>query len=344
MSQQASEKISQQYIDGGVIPAELVGQDSVSKTYVDTQLAERDASISVVSSAASKAQSDITNHANNTGIHVTPENKINWDGKAPGKVQTDLENHIADTVAHLTAVEHMKLTSIQLGAEVNQNAFSRINDVVSTSKTDMIQFTGGTGIMITSDTNTKQVIVTATGTSTPGPHASSHLPYGSDPIAYATNTTGGLMSAEQVKQLADLYNPPRAQYTSNVDKVCSTYQWVLPDWNVKVYDTDSFVDPANPTNVIINTSGTYLIQAHVTFAANGSGQRNIRITKNSQAVNIAYNTSLAGTNATRINVGTTAFLNAGENVQILAYQDSGGDLTLSTAAGINLSITRISPV
>jgi hypothetical protein len=160
------------------------------------------------------------------------------------------------------------------------------------------------------------------------------------PTANALKTVNDSVTA----QLADIVNPPRAQYTSTVDKVCPTFQWVVPSWNVKVYDTNNFVNQVDPTTIVINKSGTYLIQAQVTFAASATaGQRNIRITKNNDAGTIAYNTGLAASNATRINASGTAFLNAGETVRVLAYQDTGGDLSLSAAAGTILSITMLCP-
>lgn len=79
---QASQKIMQQYIDGGVIPAHLVGQDAVSKTYVDGQLALRDANINAAMGAAGAAQADIDAHESSTTAH--PSQNITYSGKAVG--------------------------------------------------------------------------------------------------------------------------------------------------------------------------------------------------------------------------------------------------------------------
>lgn len=56
---QASVNIAQQFIQGGVLPAQLVGQDAVSKTYVDEQLSVRDTNISAAADAASNAQVEV---------------------------------------------------------------------------------------------------------------------------------------------------------------------------------------------------------------------------------------------------------------------------------------------
>lgn len=79
---QASEKIMQQYIDGGVIPAQLIGQDAVSKTYVDGQLAIRDTKINEAKGAANAAQADINAHEASTKAH--PAQNITYSGNAVG--------------------------------------------------------------------------------------------------------------------------------------------------------------------------------------------------------------------------------------------------------------------
>lgn len=61
--------IAQQFINGGVIPAQLVGQSAVSKVYVDGQLAERDTDISAAASAASAAQGSINTHVASSTAH-----------------------------------------------------------------------------------------------------------------------------------------------------------------------------------------------------------------------------------------------------------------------------------
>lgn len=105
-------------------------------------------------------------------------------------VQANLDSHATDASVHISAVERDKLESIQAGAEVNQYAFSKINDVSAGSKTDTVTLVGGTGVVITTDPDNKRISFTITGESTPGAHALSHLPGGTDVIPDAE--TGGL--------------------------------------------------------------------------------------------------------------------------------------------------------
>lgn len=132
--------------------------------------------------------------------------KSSW-RTAPATTLEAAKAHMDSIDLHTTIAEHTKLAGIEAGAEVNQNAFAMItvagqSDVVADSKTDTLTLAGGTGITVTTDPTTDKVIITATGTATPGAHATSHLPGGSDPIALATPSAAGLMAAADKVDLA----------------------------------------------------------------------------------------------------------------------------------------------
>jgi hypothetical protein len=110
------------------------------------------------------------------------------------------------TTASFTSAEKTKLAGIAAGAEANQNAFSKVfvegqSEINANGEMATVRFKKGTGIAITTNSITGEVIITATGDATPGPHASSHLEDGSDPIPLATPTNGGLMSANDKLKL-----------------------------------------------------------------------------------------------------------------------------------------------
>lgn len=211
---QASQDIAQQFIDGGVVPAELAGQDGATKTYVNSQLAMRDQQIAAGAQANAATQTGLNTHVADTTVHVLPiekaaynghiadpnihvnaAKKTEWDGKAPGRTQTDLVAHTGNSDIHTTALDKKKLLDIQAGAEVNQNTFSYVNDVGATTKKDTLFIVGGIGITVSTDPVTKRVTVTATGSATPGPHASTHITGGADRIPDAvTGGNSGLMS------------------------------------------------------------------------------------------------------------------------------------------------------
>ncbi|MNH83813.1 hypothetical protein D3C73_362170 [compost metagenome] len=137
----------------------------------------------------------INNHMADTVIHITSAERTNWNSKAPGSTQTDLVAHTGNADIHTTATEKTKLAGIATGAEVNQNAFSYVNDVAAGAKTDTLFLVGGIGITVSTDPTTKKVTITATGQATPGPHAITHITGGSDVIPNAeTGGSSGLMS------------------------------------------------------------------------------------------------------------------------------------------------------
>ncbi|WP_433618797.1 hypothetical protein [Paenibacillus cellulositrophicus] len=183
-----SKKISDTYT---LIPAgfDKVQQDvDTNKTTADNHIANADIHVTAAkkaewdSKAPGSTQTELDEHVDNADIHVTAAQKEDWDGKAAGTLQGEFDDHIADTVAHLTQQEHEKLTGIEEGAQKNQNAFAKVNDINASTTTDQFFIVGGIGITITTDPVTKKVTVTATGEATPGPHGSSHDSDGSDPI------------------------------------------------------------------------------------------------------------------------------------------------------------------
>ncbi|RED34666.1 hypothetical protein [Paenibacillus sp. VMFN-D1] len=183
-----SKKISDTYT---LIPAgfDKVQQDvDTNKTTADNHIANADIHVTAAkkaewdSKAPGSTQTELDEHVENADIHVTAVQKEEWDSKAAGTLQGEVDEHIADTVAHLTQQEHEKLTGIEEGAQKNQNAFVKVNDINASTTTDQFFIVGGIGITITTDPVTKKVTVTATGEATPGPHGSSHDSDGSDPI------------------------------------------------------------------------------------------------------------------------------------------------------------------
>lgn len=181
--------------------ANLTGTNRISEEY---ELINE--GFDAVQSEMDANKATATAHINNSNIHVTTTDKSNWNSKAPGNHSHP--NATETTPGFMSAADKAKLDDIEEGAEANQNAFSRVNGMNADNPLDSFTIAAGTGIDVTINPNTKTINITATGESTPGAHASSHLEDGSDPIALATPTTGGLMSAEDKTKLNKLKAPP----------------------------------------------------------------------------------------------------------------------------------------
>lgn len=121
--------------------------------------------------------------------------------RAAKTVQTNLDTHVNDKIVHVTQADHDKLGGIAEGAEVNQNAFAKVNDIEAADPSSQFYIVGGIGITVTSNQNNGEITVTATGDAAPGAHGSTHTEHGADPIPTATATEGGIMSAAQAAEL-----------------------------------------------------------------------------------------------------------------------------------------------
>ncbi|MCM3041725.1 hypothetical protein M3201_18690 [Paenibacillus motobuensis] len=121
--------------------------------------------------------------------------------RAAKTVQTNLDTHVNDKVVHVTQADHDKLGSIEEGAQANQNAFAKVNDIEAADPSDQFYIVGGIGITVTSNPNNGEITVTATGDAAPGAHGSTHTEHGADPIPTATLQEGGLLSAAQLAEI-----------------------------------------------------------------------------------------------------------------------------------------------
>lgn len=151
-------------------------------------------------------KTDLNNPHGVTPALIGAETPVGAQAKAT-IVQDNLDTHIGNGAIHTSQAEKDKLSEIEAKAEVNQNAFTKIavsgqSDVDADSKTDTLNFAGGTGITVTTNPLTDTLTITATGEATPGAHALSHITGGSDIIPDAVeNGDSGLMSGSDKASL-----------------------------------------------------------------------------------------------------------------------------------------------
>lgn len=214
---QASVNIAQQFLDGQVVPADLVGQDAASKTYVDSELAERDQAITNAVSANSATDAKVDTHIADNTVHVTPSEKSTYNA------------HIVNELIHLSTSDRTKLDSVQNGAQPNQNAFAQVNNLVASSPSGQFYIVGGIGITVTTNQITGEVTITATGQATPGPHASTHVTGGTDVIPDAvTGGNSGLMSGADA-QFVRVDGETKTGAQAKVDALDTTVTALLAD-------------------------------------------------------------------------------------------------------------------
>lgn len=136
---QTSQLISQQYRDGGVVPAELSGQSAASKKYVDDQLIIRDGNITLAQNTANVAQETIDNHKTSMIAHAAQQ--ITYSGPVTGSnvkqaiesVSLRLDNIILDGGNSNPEVADARGGYVVLGARLNASD-KRIDDIAHNVK------------------------------------------------------------------------------------------------------------------------------------------------------------------------------------------------------------------
>lgn len=89
---------------------------------------------------------------------------------------------------------------------------------------------------------------------------------------------------------------------------------------------------ANPTRFTVphGGAGVYLLSAVISFMTSAVGQRIIKVTKNGQEIrgNGYIMTSTGGVYVTGMSFSLVTPLNDGDYLEVIAYQDTGGNLNI----------------
>lgn len=110
----------------------------------------------------------------------------------------------------------------------------------------------------------------------------------------------------------------------------SSGSWKTLTFNSEHWDTDSIHSTSTNTDrLTCVTAGRYLVFGHVEFAANGTGVRSIRITKNGVRVASAIANNVTASFNHNMSLCTVVDMAATDYVQLDAYQNSGGNLNIT---------------
>jgi hypothetical protein len=104
-------------------------------------------------------------------------------------------------------------------------------------------------------------------------------------------------------------------------------------WDTETFDTDSLHDNVTNNNrLTASVTGKWMVTAAVSFAANSTGYRQVKINKNNTTdYAIAVSLNLGASDTPGVTVSDIVDLAAGDYVQIIAAQNSGGALNVITA-------------
>lgn len=156
------------------------------------------------------------------------------------------------------------------------------------------------------------------------------MPYSTPP----NFATGAILTEANLDTLSDditfLASPPRCRVynNANISHTTSGTQQALT-FNSERYDTDTMHSTAvNTGRITFTTAGTYAVFANIEFASNATGYRSLEFRING-ATFIASN--VAQTNATQVTrmaLYTEYVFSAGDYVECIANQSSGGALNI----------------
>lgn len=168
--------------------------------------------------------------------------------------------------------------------------------------------------------------------------------------ASSLNFTGGLAAVAVGNNVTiTSANPPRTiigarVYSSSGIQIPTGVDYMI-GFDAERWDTDSMWSSSDKGKLIISTSGYYLVEASIKFAANSTGNRGLKIRKNSGNTAIAgqFSPTAAG-NSHFMSVSTLYNFSPGDYVTISLYQNSGSNLEClrEDAASPEFSIQRIS--
>lgn len=148
--------------------------------------------------------------------------------------------------------------------------------------------------------------------------------------------TAAQMNANVRDNISFLANPPACRVFHNATISHTTSAaWQTLTFNSERFDTAAMHDTAtNNPRITFTVGGLYLIGGHVEFAAHATGMRGLRI-QHSSGVTLAATHNAAVTTAgvsQHVLVTTVAAQAAGQYVVLDAWQNSGGALSIFSAA------------
>ena len=166
----------------------------------------------------------------------------------------------------------------------------------------------------------------------------SSIPYTAPP----NFVTGAVLTEAQLDILSDdisfLANPPHCRvYNSAAFSHTSTGNNVAVTFDSERRDTDTMHSTAtNTSRITFTTAGFYAVGGHVEFAANATGVRGIAIRLGGATYIAADNRlSTGGALGTQMSIATRYAFAAGDYVELMAYQSSGGNLNINAAGNFS---------
>lgn len=158
----------------------------------------------------------------------------------------------------------------------------------------------------------------------------------STPSTRATDdvVTAAIWNQDAVSNPIFLHDPPSCRVYNSANISISNATNTALTFNSERWDTDTMHSTSTNTGrLTFTTAGKYLITAHVRFAANATGMRNVTVRANGSTI-LASNQrdASAGSWETDFSFSTLYAFNAADYVELLVYQDSTAALDVTVTA------------
>jgi len=146
-----------------------------------------------------------------------------------------------------------------------------------------------------------------------------------------SNTMSGCTATANIATFASgTIGPNICQVTSSTTQSLADMTWTELNWNVNTYDTSGLHSTTTTTNTIfVKAPGWYRLTALINFAANSTGQRQIRFVRNGVTVDRSTAVGFGNASADTVIVSNIIqYAEAGDSIRIEAFQGSGGALNV----------------
>lgn len=146
--------------------------------------------------------------------------------------------------------------------------------------------------------------------------------------------TAAQFNAEFRDWIAALANPPACRVRRTTAQSINTATVTAITFDAERTDTDTMHSTSsNTSRITITTSGRYHVYGNVAYAANATGIRYTAIRLNGTTVVVEDARAPAGAgDATIVSIDTSYLFSAGDYVELVAFQTSGGALNLDVRA------------
>lgn len=176
----------------------------------------------------------------------------------------------------------------------------------------------------------------------PSPHAANHAPGGTDPIltgipvavgtANSEGTADSFARSDHVHKL----DAPGCRVYRSTNQSISNATGTAISFNQERYDPDNMHDNStNPSRVTISKAGVYQVTGNIRTAANTTGARDLWLQVNSSTI-IGFNAltaSATDSGLSTMQVAATWKFAAGDYVELVLWQNSGGSLNVEPWSG-----------